>query len=179
MHEPSVASPRCHPARSRQDAAASPRDRGSGDGGAPVPPKKSQAAAFLLSYFLGWLGVDRFYLGQVGLGILKLITLGGFFIWWLIDVILIGIGAGRDKNGQPFQFAPSPAGPSEKSQAVTFLLSFFVGGLGIDRFYLGQIGLGILKLVTLGGLGIWSFIDMLVVGCGAMRDKDGRALALG
>jgi len=43
----------------------------------------------LLSIFLGSLGVDRFILGHVFLGILKLITLGGFGLWWLIDVILI------------------------------------------------------------------------------------------
>ncbi|MEI7690321.1 MAG: TM2 domain-containing protein [bacterium] len=43
----------------------------------------------ILSIFLGQLGIDRFMMGQVGLGILKLITFGGFGIWWLIDVIMI------------------------------------------------------------------------------------------
>lgn len=43
----------------------------------------------LMSIFFGGLGIDRFIMGQVGLGILKLITGGGFGIWWLIDVILI------------------------------------------------------------------------------------------
>lgn len=140
---------------------------------------KSQTAAFLLSYFLGWLGIDRFYLGQPLLGILKLLTLGALGIWYIIDVILIGAGAARDGQGRQLAIQPSPSGTGEKSQAVAFILAYFVGMFGIDRFYLGQIGLGILKLVTLGGLGIWAWVDMLVIGCGSMRDKDGRSLAMG
>jgi len=45
--------------------------------------------ALLMSIVFGQLGVDRFIMGHVGLGILKLITFGGFGIWWIIDVILI------------------------------------------------------------------------------------------
>ncbi len=43
----------------------------------------------LMSIFFGQLGVDRFIMGHIGLGILKLLTFGGCGIWWLIDVILI------------------------------------------------------------------------------------------
>jgi len=43
----------------------------------------------VLSILFGSLGVDRFMMGQIGLGLLKLLTFGGFGIWWLIDVILI------------------------------------------------------------------------------------------
>ncbi len=45
--------------------------------------------ALVISILFGQLGVDRFIMGQVGLGILKLITFGGCGIWWLVDVILI------------------------------------------------------------------------------------------
>jgi TM2 domain-containing membrane protein YozV len=55
--------------------------------------------ATYFSLFLGILGVDRFYMGYVGLGILKLITIGGFGIWWLIDLIWIGLGNAKTKNG--------------------------------------------------------------------------------
>lgn len=51
--------------------------------------KKNWIAALILSIFVGSFGVDRFYLGKIGTGVLKLITFGGFGIWWLIDVILI------------------------------------------------------------------------------------------
>ena len=43
----------------------------------------------VMSIFFGWFGVDRFIMGKVGTGILKLITFGGFGVWWLVDIILI------------------------------------------------------------------------------------------
>jgi len=51
--------------------------------------KQEYVVLLLMSIFFGWLGVDRFMMGQVFIGILKLITLGGLGIWWLIDLILI------------------------------------------------------------------------------------------
>ena len=53
----------------------------------------------ILSILLGEIGVDRFYAGKIGTGILKLITFGGFFIWWIIDIIFILTGNFTDKNG--------------------------------------------------------------------------------
>ena len=55
----------------------------------PVKKDKNWIAALLISILIGGLGIDRFYMGYIGLGILKLITGGGFAVWWLIDVILI------------------------------------------------------------------------------------------
>lgn len=61
---------------------------------------KSWVVAFVLSVLLGYLGIDRFYTGRVGLGILKLLTAGGGSIWWIIDAILFGTRSGRDRQGR-------------------------------------------------------------------------------
>jgi len=60
---------------------------------------KDWIAALILSIFVGEFGVDRFYTGYIGLGILKLLTFGGCGIWWLIDVILIATGKFKDSDG--------------------------------------------------------------------------------
>lgn len=62
---------------------------------------KSQMIALILSILLGGLGIDRFYLGKYGTGFLKLITGGGFGIWWLVDIILIATGKMTDGQGRP------------------------------------------------------------------------------
>lgn len=65
---------------------------------------------------------------------------------------------------------------SDKSYIVAWLLSLFLGGLGVDRFYLGRIWTGILKIITGGGLGIWILIDFVRITLGNLGDKQGRRL---
>jgi TM2 domain-containing membrane protein YozV len=67
--------------------------------------------------------------------------------------------------------------PKRREFLVALLLSIFVGALGIDRFYMGYIGLGILKLVTLGGCGVWSLIDIILIATRKLKDADGNSLA--
>ena len=130
-----------------------------------------------MSAFVGGFGVDRFYLGYVGLGIIKLLTCGGCGIWTLVDFIILGLGRMHDAQGRAL-VRPPVSGTPVKSQAVTFVLSWLLGWLGIDRFYLGYTGLGILKLVTCGGCGIWALVDELLVGMGYMKDAQGNSLRL-
>lgn len=65
---------------------------------------------------------------------------------------------------------------SRHSRLVALLLCFFLGFLGIHRFYVGKIGTGILQLLTLGGLFIWSFIDFIFIICGIFRDDEDKPL---
>ena len=57
-----------------------------------------------------------------------------------------------------------------------FLLTFFVGVLGVHRFYTGKIGTGFLMLVTLGGLGVWLLVDLILVVTGQFTNKDGQKI---
>ncbi|MFF2843747.1 TM2 domain-containing protein [Paenarthrobacter sp. NPDC057981] len=93
---------------------------------------------------------------------------------------------GSPYQGGPYSgYQPTPGsgsyGPpggdgTAKSFVVTWILSLLLGGLGVDRFYLGKIGTGIAKLLTAGGFGIWSIVDLIITLTGNARDKQGRPL---
>ncbi|MBK9639854.1 MAG: TM2 domain-containing protein [Saprospiraceae bacterium] len=69
--------------------------------------------------------------------------------------------------------SPAEAPSGGKSQLIALLLCFFLGGLGIHRFYLGYTTIGIIQLLTAGGCGIWALIDLIRIITGDLKPKDG------
>ena len=65
---------------------------------------------------------------------------------------------------------------SDKLILPTFFLCLLLGFFGAHRFYVGKIGTGLLQLITLGGLGIWALIDLVMILCGVFTDSGGNPI---
>jgi len=65
------------------------------------------------------------------------------------------------------------SGVSEKGFVPMILLCVLLGALGVHRFYAGKIGTGILMLITFGGFGIWTLVDLIMIATGNFKDAEG------
>lgn len=71
---------------------------------------------------------------------------------------------------------PAQAAGEGRDWLTTLLLCIFVGGLGIHRFYTGHTVIGIIQLLTLGGCGIWTIVDLILIITGSFKDSEGNPL---
>jgi hypothetical protein len=76
---------------------------------------------------------------------------------------------GKDKNAK----TSNSSTPGNSSQIVALLLCIFIGTLGVHRFYLGHMGMGILYLLTGGLCGVGVLIDMILIITGDLKPKNG------
>lgn len=70
----------------------------------------------------------------------------------------------------------NPVQAEGKDWLTALLLCFFLGVFGAHRFYTGHIGLGVVQLLTLGGCGIWTLIDFIIIIVGNFKDAEGHLL---
>ena len=84
----------------------------------------------------------------------------------------------RNRMLKPPETASVPFLASDlKDPTTVLLISLFAGYLGVDRFYIGDVGLGVGKLLTAGGCGIWAIIDLFLI-MDATREKNYQSMLL-
>ena len=71
---------------------------------------------------------------------------------------------------------PQVVNGSSKSKKTTLLLCIFLGNFGAHHFYVGRIGLAVASLATLGGFGIWTLVDFILILCNKFRDDEEKSV---
>lgn len=92
----------------------------------------------------------------------------------LKEKVILKIQRKKISDGLVSNQSQGQEGKTGKSQIVAALLCFFLGGIGIHRFYLGYTWQGIVQILTLGGFGIWALIDLVRILIGTLKPKDGE-----
>ncbi len=176
------------------------------EAGAGISPYHLQTVG-LLALFVGWLGGHRIYVGhrrtgavQTVLGVLSILS-GGvpvflvpLLLWVVLDVVRIVSREFTDGNGLRIvrlsavdtrayrsSSMPSPANrdpaASRCLRSVAMLLVVMLGIFGAHRFYVGRTGSALAMVFTLGGLGIWWLIDIIIVMTGQLVDSEGKRVS--
>jgi len=176
------------------------------DSDAGVSPYYTQTVG-LLALFVGWLGGHRIYVGhrrtgavQTALGVLSILS-GGvpiflvpLLLWVLLDGVRIMSREFTDGNGLRIaRFSESDSrirrgasaitrtsrdpAASSRSRLVAIFLAVMLGFVGAHRFYAGRTGSAIAMIFTLGGLGIWWLIDIIIVSTGQLIDSEGKRVS--
>lgn len=118
-------------------------------------PVKQSHVFLLVTLVGGMFGLDKAYKGDYLLAVLKLLTLGGLWIWQIYDIYVAAGEAGRSWS--------LDSGSSRITEKHVILITAIAGGfIGLDRAYKGDGVTGVFKLLTLGGLGIWWLVDVYV-----------------
>ena len=78
--------------------------------------------------------------------------------------------------GSPLNKSSNNLPAGDKEWLIAMILCWFLGILGMHRFYTGHMGIGIIQLLTLGGCGIWTLIDFIMIASGNFKDSDGQLL---
>jgi TM2 domain-containing membrane protein YozV len=147
-----------------------PKDQNNPYGQQPPPPPYAQGgygapAPGYGSYFISAMGQEQ---GPYPVGHLAQMALSGSI---KPDTMVRADGAG---NWFPAKEVPGLY--SDKEMVTTAIISWLVGIFGVDRFYLGYTGLGLLKLFTCGGFTIWAIIDLILIILRKVPDAQGRPL---
>ena len=95
--------------------------------------------------------------------------------WYFLDIIFIIFGR-LNQRRRPTCLAAQEQADHQYDYSVAVFLSFFLGFLGADRFYLGHKFLGALKFLTGGGLCLWWAIDFILICTNKISDNRGRYL---
>ena len=139
------------------------------------------AGAFLLFPMIGYFGNALELQRQGAISFVYLLVQSFFYLLiWFIPLFSVFQTFLVDKSvligtKEKKEYKPSDE-ISDKEFIPTLILCFFVGVIGVHRFYVGKIGTGVAMIFTLGGLGIWVLVDFILICIGSFRDIEGRII---